>query len=101
MRLFAQLEHALALHKAIVVTKEEAGKPGPEMKVWLAPAGRETKATYTVFVVGVAVMHMLHPTLGGSGRGYFMLTPATTCSHTNHTAEAPTTAHQHDTKPQQ
>ena len=31
--MFAQLGHALALHKAIVFTKEEAGKPGPEMRV--------------------------------------------------------------------
>ena len=92
VRVFAQLGHALAPLNGIVFMKEEAGKLVPEMK--------EFRATYTVFAVGVAVMHMLHPTLGGSGRGYLMLMSATTCSHTNHTAEAPTTTHQHDTKPQ-
>ena len=52
-----------------VFTKLEASKPETEMRVSLASAGRETRATYTVFAVGVAVTHMLHPTLGGSGRG--------------------------------
>ena len=59
--MFAQLGHALAPLNGIVFTKEEAGKPVPEM--------RELRATYTVFSVGVAVMHMLHPTSGDSGRG--------------------------------